>query len=42
MFGGASEKDYLFSGELGSTVNDFRGAVEQAHSFGDLGSPAKK
>ena len=28
--------------ELGSTGNYFRGAEEQAHSFGDLGSPAKK
>ena len=28
--------------ELGSTGNYHRGAEEQAHSFGDLGSPAKK
>ena len=28
--------------DLGSTGNYFRGAGEQAHSFGDLGSPAKK
>ena len=28
--------------ELGSTGNYFMGAREQAHSFGDLGSPAKK
>ena len=28
--------------ELGSTCNYFRGAGEQAHSFGVLGSPAKK
>ena len=28
--------------ELGSTVNYFRGAGEQAHTFGDLGSTAKK
>ena len=28
--------------DLGSTGNYFRGAWEQAHSFGDLGSPAKK
>ena len=28
--------------DLGSTDNYFRGAGEQAHSFGDLGSPAKK
>ena len=28
--------------ELGSTGNYFKGSREQAHSFGDLGSPAKK
>ena len=28
--------------DLGSTGNYFRGAGEQTHSFGDLGSPAKK
>ena len=28
--------------ELGSTGNYFREATEKAHSFGDLGSPAKK
>ena len=28
--------------ELGSTTNYFRGAGEQAHTFGDLGSTAKK
>ena len=28
--------------DLGSTGNNFRGAGEQAQSFGDLGSPAKK
>ena len=28
--------------ELGSTANYFRGAGEQAHIFGDLGSTAKK
>ena len=28
--------------DLGSTGNYFRGAGEQAHSFGDIGSPAKK
>ena len=27
--------------ELGSTGNHFKGSGEQAHSFGDLGSPAK-
>ena len=31
-----------FFRDLGSTGNYFRGAGEQAHSFGDLGSPAKK
>ena len=28
--------------ELGSTGNYFQGFGEQAHSFGDLESPAKK
>ena len=28
--------------ELGSTGNYFQGFGEQVHSFGDLGSPAKK
>ena len=28
--------------ELGSTDNCFRGAREQAHNFGDIGSLAKK
>ena len=28
--------------DLRSTGNYFRGSGEQAHSFGDLGSPAKK
>ena len=28
--------------ELGSTANYFWGAGEQAHTFGDLGSTAKK
>ena len=28
--------------DLGRTGNYFRGSGEQAHSFGDLGSPAKK
>ena len=28
--------------ELGSTGNYFRGAREQAHNFGDIGSLAKK
>ena len=35
--------DWLFIfRELGSTGNYFMGAREQAHRFGDLGSPAKK
>ena len=29
-------------GDLGRMVIYFRGAGEQAHSFGELGSPAKK
>ena len=32
---------FIFS-DLGSIGNYFRGAGEHAHSFGDLGSPAKK
>ena len=28
--------------DLGSTGNCFKGAGEQAHNFGDLGSPTKK
>ena len=28
--------------ELGSTANYFRGAGEQAHTFGELGSTVKK
>ena len=32
---------FIFRG-LGSTGNYLRGAREQAHSFGDLVSPAKK
>ena len=32
---------FLFS-ELGSTANYFRGAGEQTHTLGDLGSTAKK
>ena len=31
----------FISKELGSTGNYFEGFWEQAHSFGDLGSPAK-
>ena len=42
-FWGSGEKGYLFLGlQLGSTANYFRGAGEQAHTFGDLGSTAKK
>ena len=34
--------EWLFTfRELGSTCNYFQGFGEQAHSFGDLGSPAK-
>ena len=33
--------EWLFR-DLGSTGYYFRGAGEQAYSFGDLGSPAKK
>ena len=32
----------FFFGKLGSIGNYFQGFGEQAHSFGDLGSPAKK
>ena len=32
----------IFFRELGSTCNYLRGAREQAHNFGDLGSLAKK
>ena len=39
-FGGSGEKCFFFSGS--STGNYFRGSGEQAHSFGDLGSPAQK
>ena len=36
-------REWLFSlRELESTGNYFQGSGEQAHSFGDLGSPAKK
>ena len=40
-FWGSGEWLFIFR-DLGSTGNYFRGAGEQAHSFGDLGSPAKK
>ena len=35
------ERLFIFR-ELGSTANYFRGAGEQAHTFGDLGRTAKK
>ena len=41
-FWGAREKGYLFSGSWGALVIILKGAGEQAHTFGDLGSPAKK
>ena len=39
---GIWEEWLLIFRELGSTGNYFRGAREQAHSFGDIGSLAKK
>ena len=41
VLGILGERLFIFR-DLGSTGNYFRGAGEQAHSFGDLGSPAKK
>ena len=41
-FWGSEEKGFLFSGSWGSIANYFRGAGEQAHTLGDLGSTAKK
>ena len=41
VFGIWGEWLFIFR-DLGSTGNYFRGAGEQAHSFGDLGSPAIK
>ena len=38
-FWAAEEKSYLFSGSWGHWLL-FRGAIEQAHSLVDLGSPA--
>ena len=38
-FGEAGEKDFLFLGSWGALITIF---WEQAHSFGDLGSPVKK
>ena len=40
VFGIRGEWLFIFR-ELGSTGNYFQGFGEQAHSFGDLGSPAK-
>ena len=40
--GGAGKNCYLFFRELGSNAYFFRGTGEQAHSFGDLASTAKK
>ena len=41
VFGIWGEWLFIFR-ELGSTGNYFRGAREQAHNFGDIGSLAKK
>ena len=41
-FGDLGRMAFFIFRDLGSTDNYFRGAGEQAHSFGDLGSPAKK
>ena len=42
-FGDLERIEWLFIfRELGSTGNYFQGFGEQAHSFGDLGSTAKK
>ena len=41
-FWGSGENGFFIYGELGSTGYYFQGFGEQAHSFGDLGSPAKK
>ena len=41
VFGIWGEGLFIFR-ELGSTANYFRGAGEQAYTFGDLGSTAKK
>ena len=41
-FWGSGENGNLIFRELGSTGYYFYGFREQAHSFGDLGSPAKK
>ena len=41
-FGGSGEIGLFIFRELESTANYFRGAGEQTHTFGDLGSNAKK
>ena len=41
-FGESGENDYLISGSWGVLVIILWGAGERAHSFGDLGNPAKK
>ena len=41
-FWGSGENGFFIFRELGSTGNYFRGAREQAHNFGDIGSLAKK
>ena len=41
-FGDLGRMAIYFFRDLRSTVNFFRGAGEQAHSFGDIVSPAKK
>ena len=42
VFFGSRGEGLLNFRELGNTANYFRGAREQAHIFGDLGSTAKK
>ena len=41
-FGGSGRIAVSFMGAGEALVIIFRGSGEQAHSFGDLGSPAKK
>ena len=41
VWGSWGEERFIFK-ELESTANYFRGAGEQAHTFGDLGSTVKK
>ena len=41
VLGSWGEGLFIFR-ELGSAANYFRGAGEQAHNFGDLGSTAEK